>query len=639
MTRIARMLLTIQLMSPVLALAQAPVSRPTSKRAFEVPMRGNAFLAVFASINNYQPGTPPEQYVYHYAPLLSFVIPSSQPDSIEIEAEAADAATTRVSIPVFFGRADLPLVARDYALKGCIVSPSTREDQFQSLPLKSITIRTINGYTPEVRFSLSDNPILSGKITLVTTLPNAQAASFVRDLKAGTISFLLKCDVDGFSYHSTKATLDYDRVQKNKMFNDLTGPGRPNFVTRQQVAKLGEVLLTANQIKITGPVTDYLKNLISRLLDNQALSAEQTIHDWKELGSRFVDLGFDPTNFKADLIKKSEKTLKTTLHQTFKDKIEQTANVFDSSFSWWTMSGTGNDDFKQYSRDIFQDVLSDYGLQTKVEGDILVPKNIDIFRNNLTSLKDAKQDLIEIGDFQEEGFTITISGSTRDRIIDLPSGSLDRLLEEMRARLIPIGTVLAYAGNVNESQLTQRYGGVWMICDGRALNSHQYPELWDAIGTGHGGGYDPDVTAPVRVQGMDFNIPDLRGRFVRGANCGAPPNPELHHDPEARLRQSALEGGARGDATGSIQYDAFKLHNHDIKDPGHTHLVTNKASLCGVENGGGFALTGNISTDDGGCKVAQPKCDSSTTLIKIVDKGGLETRPVNISLTHIIRVR
>lgn len=63
---------------------------------------------------------------------------------------------------------------------------------------------------------------------------------------------------------------------------------------------------------------------------------------------------------------------------------------------------------------------------------------------------------------------------------------------------VPIGAIIPYAGS------TAPFGT--LICNGAAISRSAYPELFDAIGTTWGAG-DGSTT---------FNIPDLRGYFLRG---------------------------------------------------------------------------------------------------------------------------
>lgn len=63
---------------------------------------------------------------------------------------------------------------------------------------------------------------------------------------------------------------------------------------------------------------------------------------------------------------------------------------------------------------------------------------------------------------------------------------------------VPVGTVLAYAANLAPSG--------FFICDGSAISRTIYSQLFSVIGTTYGAG-DGSTT---------FNLPDLRGKFLRG---------------------------------------------------------------------------------------------------------------------------
>ena len=63
----------------------------------------------------------------------------------------------------------------------------------------------------------------------------------------------------------------------------------------------------------------------------------------------------------------------------------------------------------------------------------------------------------------------------------------------------PIGTINAYGGT------TAPEG--WLLCQGQALSRIEYKDLFAVIGTNFGSG-DGSTT---------FNLPDLRGEFLRGA--------------------------------------------------------------------------------------------------------------------------
>jgi microcystin-dependent protein/alpha-tubulin suppressor-like RCC1 family protein len=149
-----------------------------------------------------------------------------------------------------------------------------------------------------------------------------------------------------------------------------------------------------------------------------------------------------------------------------------------------------------------------------------------------------------------------------------------------------IGNIYAYAGS------TAPYGT--FICDGTAYSRSTYPGLFAVIGTAYGAG-DGSTT---------FNVPDLRGRFIRGIS-GTSTN-----DPDAASRIASNTGGNTGNQIGSLQADNFASH---------THTYTNHSYNPGGANPG--LTTSPYSTDQS---------------INTGATGGSETRPKNLYANYII---
>lgn len=83
----------------------------------------------------------------------------------------------------------------------------------------------------------------------------------------------------------------------------------------------------------------------------------------------------------------------------------------------------------------------------------------------------------------------------------------------------PAGTISGFSG--------QAVPDGWLLCNGaRDLSRVTYKDLFQAIGLTYG----------VGVDGSTFSIPDLRGRFLRGAALGAV------LDPERALRAALVSG-------------------------------------------------------------------------------------------------
>jgi len=96
----------------------------------------------------------------------------------------------------------------------------------------------------------------------------------------------------------------------------------------------------------------------------------------------------------------------------------------------------------------------------------------------------------------------------------------------------PIGSVSAFAGSNAPAG--------WTICDGRALSRTDYADLFALIGTTFGAGNGTTT----------FNIPDLRGEFIRGwdAGRGADPGRVLGSRQKATIVGGYDDNGTNADA-------------------------------------------------------------------------------------------
>lgn len=149
---------------------------------------------------------------------------------------------------------------------------------------------------------------------------------------------------------------------------------------------------------------------------------------------------------------------------------------------------------------------------------------------------------------------------------------------------MPIGTVLQVASTNVPSG--------WLSCDGSAISRETYSNLYAVVGDSFGEG-DGATT---------FNVPDLRGVFVRIWDNGA------GNDPDAASRTALNTGGATGDNVGSYQADEYESHTHQYS-----------AFAAGA--------TYELSLGTG---VASAAPDT-------VASGGNETRPKNVYLNAIIK--
>ena len=191
---------------------------------------------------------------------------------------------------------------------------------------------------------------------------------------------------------------------------------------------------------------------------------------------------------------------------------------------------------------------------------------------------------------------LPLSGGTLSGPLTLPANPTTNLqaatkqyVDSLLAGIVtvPTGTVIWTARNSAPTG--------YLKANGAAISRSTYADLFAAIGTTYGVG-DGSTT---------FNLPDLRGEFVRGWDDG--------------------RGVDTGRAIGTTQSDELKSHTHTINDPGHSHST--------AAGGGG----GSIIAGFQGNGVGPYYTNSATTGITINATGGTETRPRNIALLACIK--
>jgi microcystin-dependent protein len=189
----------------------------------------------------------------------------------------------------------------------------------------------------------------------------------------------------------------------------------------------------------------------------------------------------------------------------------------------------------------------------------------------------------------------------------------------------PIGTVCAFAGQMHpvSADANSVWGGSgcssqnalsgtlnpdvplnhlesqgWMFCDGRALSTASFPELFAVLGYLYG----------EAAGGDSFLLPDYRGLFLRGVDAGS------GMDPQAADRVGP-QGSGTSSGIGSLQCDSLQDHTHEY---------------------GAVSLTTSSSQGTAGGQVSANETTSSPNPPA---RFGPESRPKNISVNYIIRFR
>lgn len=176
------------------------------------------------------------------------------------------------------------------------------------------------------------------------------------------------------------------------------------------------------------------------------------------------------------------------------------------------------------------------------------------------------------------------------------------------AAAVPAGSIIPFAGPA-----TSVPAG-WMLCDGSAISRSTYANLYNVIGVAWGTG-DGSTT---------FNLPDLRGMFLRGV-AGT----DTVGDPDANTRLANANGGNSGNMVGSYQGDAIR------NITGNAHNNIQGMAGWGAQCDG--ALTwidykGDASWEDNVGGYSGISFDAS-----LVVPVGSDNRPKNVAVTYIIK--
>lgn len=181
--------------------------------------------------------------------------------------------------------------------------------------------------------------------------------------------------------------------------------------------------------------------------------------------------------------------------------------------------------------------------------------------------------------------------------------------------VIPPGVIQAFGGGTVPSG--------WLLCDGSTASRSTYAGLFAAVGIVNGQG-DGSTT---------FHLPDLRGRFLRGAdNMGTG---AAGRDPDAAGRTAANTGGTTGNAVGSVQADGFQSHAHISGMYVLDARFDVWGSITGLPAGNSYGSTGGSSQS---AVTSYPITDSASGGTGGTPRYSTENRPQNANTSYIIKV-
>jgi microcystin-dependent protein len=205
-------------------------------------------------------------------------------------------------------------------------------------------------------------------------------------------------------------------------------------------------------------------------------------------------------------------------------------------------------------------------------------------------------------------FAVTLQTTTAGATVTIPQGDNGFYIVNDTDVIAPSNTGVP-TGAV-QMMATSTVPSGWLECNGAAVSRSTYARLFAVIGTTFGAGNGTTT----------FNLPDVRGYFMRGWDNG--------------------RGVDTGRVFGSNQAAAFASHTHTgttgVESNGHSHTTStnayfgaNSSGNRGFSSGDSFGGFASFGTGD----VSATHTHSFTTAAT----GGTETRPINVALLPVIK--
>lgn len=188
-------------------------------------------------------------------------------------------------------------------------------------------------------------------------------------------------------------------------------------------------------------------------------------------------------------------------------------------------------------------------------------------------------------------------------------------------RTIPVGAIMMWAADSLPSD-------AWRFCHGGTVSASDCPLYASRIGTRYGG------------SSSNPGLPDMRGLFVRGSGRGSHlTNPNVNGNDQ--FGKPRLGVGCTGGYVGEVQKQQMSYHKHaggfgEYDDSG-AFGNTRRSNFVGTRKGLDWDNRSYFTND--GYEIDPASQRNSKYTLNRPELIGNETRPWNISLNYIIKVK
>lgn len=338
------------------------------------------------------PTVPSRDRRYYYLPPISFQKKDGQ---LLVSANAEG----EISMSIYWDRADTRRIMKDYLNTHNLLGENADEGQIQIVSARALSIETPPEYTPRIVFGPYENVYFTNYngILNATAYPPL-AKKFVDDLKAGRISLTVRIALEGYDFQQNIAVITFDDVSDTRYYKKLAGPSGPAWISRNQIASVASEAATSRDIAITTEFDDPdFDKLVVALLATMDKREEQLTNKWKSLDDFFTREGWDPEDFRADLITRSKLDRNSEYSDKFRQDLKKVASDRTKgggfSFGLFGVNIIDADKrgeekkYNEWEQKVARDVLDKWSMHYEEEGKRIIPKSVTVYRNDFSQMR------------------------------------------------------------------------------------------------------------------------------------------------------------------------------------------------------------------------------------------------------------
>jgi hypothetical protein len=308
-------------------------------------------------------------------------------------------ADGEITLPVIWDRPETRRIFEEHLIKYSLLAEKANEGQIQVVTARAIRIETPPNYVPRAVFGLRENfEFTNYEGILTASVSPALAQKFVKDLKEGRLELTAVIALEGYDFRQNMAIITYEDIADTRYYKNMSGGGGPGLISRHQVANVAYEAATSRDISLTTEFDDPdFRKLVSDLLADLEKKPEQLKKEWASLGEFFSREGWDPEDFRADLITRSKLDRNSEYQSRFRDDLRLVASDkrkgggFSLGLFGVNLINTeskGEDEkYREWAQNVTRDVLDKWSLEYFEEGKRILPKSVTAYRNDFSQLR------------------------------------------------------------------------------------------------------------------------------------------------------------------------------------------------------------------------------------------------------------